>query len=142
LVDANVLVNAVNEASPLHAAAVGWLDAELSSGETVGLDWTVLLAFVRLATHRAIFERPLTVGQALAQVESWLAAPRARAVSPGPTHFARLRDLLTEVGTGGNLTNDAHLAALALEFDAAVVTFDSDFARFRGVKWLSPPPAG
>jgi toxin-antitoxin system PIN domain toxin len=141
LVDANVLVNAVNEASPQHAATVAWLDAELGSGETVGLDWTVLLAFVRLVTHRAIFERPLTVEQALAQVESWLAAPRARLVSPDPSHFARLRELLSEAGTGGNLTNDAHLAAIALEFDAVVVTFDADFARFRGVKWFSPTGA-
>ncbi|NMD45782.1 MAG: type II toxin-antitoxin system VapC family toxin, partial [Propionibacterium sp.] len=37
-----------------------------------------------------------------------------------------------------NLVNDAHLAALALEHRAEIVSYDNDFARFEGVRWRRP----
>ena len=37
-------------------------------------------------------------------------------------------------GTAGNLTTDTHLAALAIEHDAELVTFDRDFDRFVGLR--------
>ena len=43
--------------------------------------------------------------------------------------------------TAGNLVNDAHLAALAVEHAAEVVSFDRDFGRFPGLRWR-PPVAG
>ena len=39
---------------------------------------------------------------------------------------------------GGNLTTDAHLAALAIEHDLEVCTTDTDFARFPGLRWKNP----
>jgi predicted nucleic acid-binding protein len=45
---------------------------------------------------------------------------------------------LTRTGSGGNLGNDAHLAALALEHNATVVTYDRDFERYAGVRWRRP----
>jgi predicted nucleic acid-binding protein len=56
-----------------------------------------------------------------------------RPIEPGRGHAAILRHLLLCVGTGGNLTTDAHLAALALEQDATIVTGDRDFQRFPGL---------
>jgi predicted nucleic acid-binding protein len=38
------------------------------------------------------------------------------------------------VGTGANLLNDADLAALAVEHGASIVSYDSDFGRFDGVR--------
>jgi uncharacterized protein len=52
----------------------------------------------------------------------------------------RVEQMLAATGPGGNLVNDAHLAALALQYDAAVVSFDNDFSRFPGVSWDRPPP--
>jgi len=49
-----------------------------------------------------------------------------------------MRRLIAEMGTAGNVVNDAHLAALALEYDGEVVTFDRDFGRFPGVRWRTP----
>ena len=49
-----------------------------------------------------------------------------------------LGGLLTSLGSGGNLTNDAHLAALVIEHRGEVVTYDSDFGRFPGVTWSTP----
>ncbi|HWD99863.1 MAG TPA: hypothetical protein VG345_12525, partial [Bryobacteraceae bacterium] len=41
-------------------------------------------------------------------------------------------------GTAGNLTTDAHIAALAIEYEGEVATTDLDFGRFAGLKWFLP----
>lgn len=138
VVDANVLLYAVNEDAPHHAAAKEWLDGALGAGETVGFDWVVLLAFLRLSTRPGLFPRPLGLGEAVAVVESWLAQPAAVVLQPTPRHLALLHGLLSPLGTAANLVNDAHLGALALEHGAEVVSFDGDFGRFEGVGWRRP----
>lgn len=138
LADANVLLNAVNEDARDHDAARAWLAAALSGTETVGIPWVVALAFLRLATHPAAFARPLDAHVAGSVLETWLGAPVVSAVEPTPRHLGILRGLLADAGTAGNLVNDAHLAALAVEHHATVVTFDRDFARFAGVRFRVP----
>ena len=141
LVDANVLLYAVNSSEPRHADARAWLDGELSKGAPVGFSWLVLLAFLRLSTRAGLFPRPLPVDGALARARGWVEQPSAVVVEPTSRHLDLLAGLLGEVGAGGNLVSDAHLAALALEHGATVVTYDSDFGRFAGVRWERPPPA-
>lgn len=138
VVDANVLLYAVNEASPHHQRARPWLDDALNGREPVGFAWTVVLAFLRLATHPAVFARPLTSEQALGVVADWLAQPSALLVDPTPRHLGVLAGLLTETGTAANLVGDAHLAALAVEHDATIVSFDADFGRFAGLRCQAP----
>lgn len=138
LVDANVLLYAVNEASARHREARAWLDASLNGSETVAFAWTALLAFLRLATHEAVFPKPLESNDAAGVLRSWLAQPAAVVVEPTPRHLDLLAELLSEVGTAGNLVNDAHLAALALEHGCELVSYDADFARFPGVRWRAP----
>lgn len=138
LVDANVLLVATNRSDHRHGAARGWLDGALGGPETVGFAWIVVVAFLRLSTKVGLFPRPLAVGDAVEVVGRWLEQPGSVRVDPSTRHFALLSGLLSEVGTGGNLVNDAHLAALAIEHDAAVVTFDRDFGRFAGVRWRAP----
>ncbi|MHB1599404.1 MAG: TA system VapC family ribonuclease toxin [Acidimicrobiales bacterium] len=138
LVDANVLIYAVNEADPKHEQARRWLDGTLARGETVGFAWLVLLAFVRLTTKVGLFPSPLGTTEAVAVVRSWTSQPSAVVLEPTPRHLEVLASLLEVTGSGANLVNDAHLAALAVEHGAAVVTFDNDFARFRGVTWEPP----
>lgn len=140
LVDANVLLYAVNEAEPKHEVSREWLDAALGSRESVGFAWTVLLTFVRLVTKVDLFPNPLSVTSALAQVKAWSEQPPSIFVEPTPRHLDLLGGLLAESGTGANLVSDAHLAALALEHNATVITYDSDFVRFRSVRWR--PPSG
>lgn len=138
LVDANVLLYAVNTAAPQHDEARGWLDRSLSGQDTVGLAWQPLLAFVRLSTRSGLFQRPLTTAQSMEVVHAWLAQPACSVLAPTPRHPFVLAELLAQVGVGGNLVNDAHLAALAVEHRATVVTYDTDFARFPGVRWQRP----
>ncbi|HLE99978.1 MAG TPA: type II toxin-antitoxin system VapC family toxin [Gaiellaceae bacterium] len=138
LVDANVLLYAVNEGSARHAEARRWLDTALSGGETVAFAWIAILAFLRLATHQAVFARPLTPDDALDVVRYWLGRPTATVAEPTSRHLEVLAQLLVGVGTAGNLVNDAHLAALALEHGCEIVSYDADFARFPGVRWETP----
>lgn len=142
VVDANVLLYAVNTSAERHEQARGWLDEELGGGATVAFTWGVLLAFLRLSTKPGLFPRPLGVGPALDLVASWLGAPTSVVLEPTALHLSVLRSLLLGSGTGGNLTSDADLAALAVEHGATVVTYDNDFGRFPGVRWTSPVTPG
>lgn len=137
VVDTNVLLNSVNEDSNDHAAAGRWLNDALSGAEAVAFPWVVLVGFTRISTHPRVFDTPLPVPEALEHVETWLANDPATVVAPTVRHFGIWSGLLNKVGTAGNLTTDAHIAALALEHGAEVVTFDRDFARF-GVRHLIP----
>jgi len=138
LVDANVLLHAVNTGAREHEAARRWLLDALRRNEAVAFAWAVLLAFLRLSTHPAVFPRPLTVEQAAGVLELWLASPPAVIVEPTRRHLPLLRGLLARSGTAGNLVGDAHLAALALEYGATIVSFNRDFTRFGGVAWQLP----
>jgi toxin-antitoxin system PIN domain toxin len=133
LPDLNVLLNAVNEDSGEHAAARDWLQAAFAAPAGVGLSWLVLVGFVRMATRRGIFTHPLKAGDALDVMQAWLTAPTASVVEPTPRHASILRELLLAAGTAGNLTNDPHLAALAIEHGATLVSFDRDFDHFNGL---------
>lgn len=138
VVDANVLLYAVNERAEQHAASRGWLNDALSGGDTVGFSWMALLAFIRLSTKHEIFTPALTVEQAMNVVDTWLSARSAVVVEPSADHASLVRRLLSAVGTGGNFVTDAHLAALSLEQRCAVVTYDTDFQRFPGVQSHRP----
>lgn len=138
LVDANVLLYAVNSDAERHQLSRDWLDDALSGGSTVAFSWFPLLAFVRLATKAGLFPRPLSLDQAMDRVDAWLAAPPALVVEPTVDHPRIVRHLLRDLGVGGNLVNDAHLAALAIEHRCVVVSFDNDFGRFQGVRWEQP----
>lgn len=139
LVDANVLLYAVNRDAPHHERSRRFLDSALSGADTVAFAWIALLAFVRLTTKASLFPNPLSVTEAMDRVESWLVAGPAVVLHPTTHHTSVLRGLLESQGTGGNLVNDAHLAALAIEHRCSIVSFDNDFARFPGVRWELPP---
>jgi len=138
VVDANVLVYAVNEDAPKHDESLTWFQGALSGRAGVGLSWVAILAFLRVSTRPGLLSSPLAPETAIDLVEEWLAQPAAHLLQPTAAHPRILGDLLAAVGTGGNLVNDAHLAALALEHRAEVVTYDTDFARFPGVRWSRP----
>lgn len=141
LVDANVLIAAVNENDGNHGLARGWLEGALAGQQAVGFAGAVILAFLRLSTRRDLFANPLAVADAGAVAERWLDAPPSVVLHPTPRHLGLLRGLLEPLGTGGNLVGDAHLAALALEHGGEVITFDTDFARFPGLGWRLPGPS-
>lgn len=138
LLDVNVLLYAVDETSPKHAAAHPYVEQLLTGRETVAMAWVVALAFVRLSTKAKVVAAPRSVDEALDVVDGWLARPNVVVVHPTDRHAAVLRELLAPLGSGGNLTTDAHLAALAIEHGAELVSCDADFSRFPGLRWRDP----
>jgi uncharacterized protein len=136
--DINLLVHAYNSESCVHAAARAWWEALLNGTRPVGLSWVTILGFIRVATHRQILARPLPPDAACAHVRAWLARPYVSILHPGERHAEILFGLLERLGTGGNLTTDAHLAALCIEHQAELHSTDADFSRFPGLRWKNP----
>jgi len=135
LPDLNVLLYAVDADSARHDRATAWLEEVVNGGtEEIGLPWAVILGFLRLSTSNRVFPRPLSVQQSLEWIRDLAARPSVRILDPGKTHLGILGHLLLASGTGGNLTTDAHLAALCLENDSSIATGDRDFLRFPGLR--------
>ena len=59
-------------------------------------------------------------------------------LQPGRRHATIVFDLLERLGAAGNLTTDAHLAALAIEHQCQLCTTDGDFSLFPGLHWSNP----
>lgn len=137
LVDANLLIYAVNAAAPQHVAARSWLDARMSGDVRVGLPLACLLAFLRLVANPRVFQRPLGMVDAWKQVDAWLGSGPAWVPAPIQRHAEILARLLAAPGVHGNLVPDAHVAALAIEHGLELNSTDGDFARFAGLKWIN-----
>jgi len=138
LVDLNVLLYVVNEDSHRHRAALDWWNAAINGDETIGLPWVVLLGFLRISTNPRVFPRPLEVDDAIAKINTWLSLENVRVLRESDSHWEILRSLISKAGTAGNLTTDAHLAALAIGHAAVLISCDSDFGRFKGLRWENP----
>jgi len=138
VVDLNLLLYATNADAPQHAKARSWWETALNGDEQVGLAWPVVLGFLRLTTRGGILPRPLTSQQALDTAGEWVSHPQVVMLHPGDGHWEILRDLIESKGAAGNLTTDAHLAALALEYEATLYSTDRDFARFSKLKCRNP----
>ena len=136
--DLNLLIYAVNEEAPHHDVARRWWEECMNGEDPVGLPWVILLGFLRLTTSARVFSSPMKPADSWAILESWLEWPITSIINPGPKHAQILKTLVVEHGTGGNLTTDAHLAALCLEHNAVLHTADNDFGRFASLKWVNP----
>lgn len=123
---------------PEHAAARAWLDAQINGPARIGMPWQCLLAFLRVSTNPRVYAAPSRMHDSCVQVEEWLAQDSVWIPQPGERHVTLLTDLLRQAGMRGNLTSDAHLAALAIEHGLTLCTTDRDFARFPGLRWSNP----
>lgn len=139
LLDANLLLYAVNADAPEHAKAKTWVE-ETFAGQRgpVLLSWFTLVAFVRIATNPKAFANPFPLGDALRIVKEWLALPGVRVISPGSDHALLFETACLSTNAVGNLITDAHLAALAIENGCEIASCDTDFAKFPGLRWLNP----
>ena len=98
----------------------------------------VAAGFVGLLTHPGVRKQPATPMQALDYAEAWFRLPNVTPLNPGRQHLMLVRRALEATGVGGNLATDAHIAALAIEYQAEVHTNETDFSRFPGLSWHNP----
>jgi len=138
LPDITLLVYAYNEDDPHHAGARRWWEGLMNGSVPVGLSWLAMAGFVRIMTHPRVLREPMQVRQATRHVRSWLEQPLVVVLFPGQRHAGLVLRYLDELGSGGNLTTDAQLAALAVEHQAELHSCDRDFSRFAGLRWRDP----
>lgn len=133
-----MLVFAHHEDSQFHADARRWWEDLINGSELIGLPWLVVTGFVRVSTNIKMLDQPTTPELAVEAVNDWFRYPQVFPLNPGSNHMTFLADALAAIGTGGNRVPDAHIAALAVEYEAEVHTHDRGFARFPGLRWRNP----
>jgi toxin-antitoxin system PIN domain toxin len=136
--DINLLIYAYNEQAPKHSQAKTWWENCLNGEDIIGIPWIVISGYLRLMTHARVMTTPMPVTEATANVRQWISQPVVRTIEPGSQfakHFLRNLEVL---GTAGNLTTDAFIAAIAQEHQAEVHSNDADFARFQGLRHKNP----
>ena len=136
--DVNLLLYAHVAAFPEHDQTRRWWEALLNGARDVGIAGPALFGFVRLASNPRVLNPPMDVGQSLTRVEEWLTRPHVRFIQPGPRHLEIAFGLLRHTGAAAQLTTDAQLAALAIEWQGEVHSNDTDFGRFPGLRWVNP----
>lgn len=138
LIDANLLLFAVDAQSPHNAAAAAWLEPALNGNRRVAIPWQTIGAFLRISTHPRVTANPLSAGEAWGYVEAWLDAPTTW-IPPATERTARLLgELMIGHHVTANLVPDAQLAALAMEHGLTLYSADGDFARFTPLSWVNP----
>jgi len=138
IIDANLLLYAYDATAAEHPAASAWLNQLFDSGETIGLPWVVIWAFIRVSTNPRLLRTPVPLPEIFSLVAEWLNEPDIIVLNPGPRHAAILEKLVTDYGAVGPLVSDAVIAALAIEYGATVASTDQDFRRFPEVRWINP----
>lgn len=138
LLDANILLTAIDQGNPERDRVAHWLTEALEGPRRVGIPWQTIGAFVRIATHPRIFRDPLSHAQALDFIEHCLAAPVAWVPPTNERTVTLFDQLCRSHHVSGNLVTDAQLAAIALEHGVSVVTLDTDFARFTEIATIRP----
>jgi toxin-antitoxin system PIN domain toxin len=137
--DANVLLYASDEDSPLHDAAVRTLDEVALGPEIVHLFWPTVMAYLRIATHPAVFARPLSQADARSNIQALLELPHVQTTGESEAFWSRFAEVADDVTPTGNLVPDAHLVALMLENGVrTIMTRDRDYRKFRGITARDP----
>ena len=137
--DANVLLYASDESSPVHARAREVVQRLADGPEIAYLFWPTILAYLRIATHPAVFAHPLSIVEAVGNVDQLLARPHVRTTGESEVFWRSFRDVADDAVPSGNFVPDAHVVALMLENDVRTIwTRDRDFRRFERIEIRDP----
>ena len=136
--DINLLVYAYHPAMPQHVPARQWWQELLDDTESIGIPWVVYTGFIRVITNPKTMGSPLSPVGALDHVQDWLKYRHVMIINPGDRHLDYLRQNLAVAYSGPDFVADAHIAALAMEYDAEVHTNDMGFDKFPGLRWRNP----
>jgi toxin-antitoxin system PIN domain toxin len=138
LPDVNVLIYAHREDAPEHDRYALWLKDLVAGPEPFALSDLVLSSFLRLVTNRRIFAPATPMDIALEFCHRLIRWPTSIIVRPRSEHWPIFVDLIRSAGIQGAMVTDAYLAAVAIEHGCEFITTDSDFARFKGLRWRHP----
>lgn len=138
-VDTNILLYASDTTSRFHEAATRTVETLAGGRDLLYLFWPVIMGYLRVATHPAVFHEPLRLEDAMANIEGLLAQPHVRAPGEDEGFWELYRDVATGVGARGNLVPDAHLVALMRQYGVTTIwSGDRDFRKFDGIRVRDP----
>jgi len=130
-IDVNILLYASDTGSPHFERAKAFIESCIAQREIFYVGWPTVMSYLRIATHPAVFDHPLSPDEAMANIESLRSLPHARLLSEDEGFWDVYRAITSEVPTRGNLVPDAHLAALLRSHGVkALYTHDRDFLKF------------
>lgn len=138
LLDVNVLLAAHRDDHPHHALVRPFFDDLIRGGADFGVPVSVWGSFLRIATHRRVFDVPTPMAEAFEFIRAVRSQTGHLPCEPGPRHLDLLADLCRDFEVVGDLVPDAILGAIAQEHGAEVATLDRDFARFSTVRTVRP----
>ncbi len=93
-IDANILLYAVNTASPWNESAHAWLTS-IQRAEEVALSEFILAEFYGLLRNSAVLKRPLAAAEAVEVIQTYRRHPRWRLLG-FPAESRPLHDMLWE----------------------------------------------
>jgi uncharacterized protein len=138
-VDTNVLVYATHTASPFHARARALVEHLIAGPNLAYLFWPTLLGYLRIVTHRAVLESPLSSDEAMANVAALIAPSHIRTAGEGDGFWEVFRTITADLQPRGNLVPDAHLVGLMREHGVSTIwSHDRDFRKFRAIRVRDP----
>jgi toxin-antitoxin system PIN domain toxin len=137
--DANVLLYASDETSPHHARGLEVVTEAAQGPEILYLFWPTIMAYLRIATHPAVFRRPLSAAEAVGNVEALIGRPHVQTPGEQERFWRRFVEVVSDAAPTGNLVPDAHLVGLMLDNGVRTIwTHDRDYRRFRGIGVRDP----
>lgn len=138
VVDTNVLLQAASKEFPNHKQIKTLLEAFRNRTLLWHSTWGIFYEFLRVSTHHAVFEKPLSARQAWDFLKNIFTSPSFSMLTETKNHDAIVESLIHQEPKG-NLWHDAHTVALMMENGIQdIYTFDTDFHRFKTVRVMSP----
>jgi toxin-antitoxin system PIN domain toxin len=139
LLDSNILLYAKMDSMPEHSIVSNWLEeVVLNQQNTINICETSILSFLRISSNKKVFQPILPANKATKFIDSFLNCPNVNLIQTSPLHYLDLIKLIDKFNLQGNLVMDAHLALLALNIGATLVTRDKDFVKIPYLKVFNP----
>jgi uncharacterized protein len=130
-IDVNILLYASDDTSPFNRKATDFLAQCAAGREVFCLAWVTIASYLRMATHPAIFARPLAHEDAARNMEALLNLPHCRTIGEQDDFWTTYRTVTADVPTRGNLVPDAQLACILVGNGVTTIcTHDRDFRKF------------
>lgn len=138
LTDVNILVYAHREDLPQHSKIKSWLEENIMESNLFGLSDLVSSGFIRIVTNPKVFKKPTPIQKAFQFIQTLKNLDHCLMIEPGKKHWEIFSKLCQETKAKGNLITDAYFAALAIESNCDWISTDTDYQKFKGLKWINP----
>lgn len=137
--DANLLLYASDESSPFHERSRELLGEAALGPEIVYLFWPTIMAYLRIATHPAVFRQPLSMAEAIGNIDALIGRAHVRTPGEQESFWGRFVAVATDARPAGNTVPDIQIVSLMLAHGVKTIwTHDRDFRRFRGIEVRDP----